>query len=290
MVHCGRRRHTLAQSPALCYDDGMLRRLSVLVVWCSASIAAADPEEAPVPCKVPAAGASITLQFRPEASVADLAMWIHGALCKNVVIDAAVPKAGFGATLLNPRKLTPKQALQLVVDAIEATGLVVVQKPDTIIVKLGPNTPRPCGGVPAGSAGAPSEGPASPETEAEAEALALALASGIRAIDETHYEVKQSLVDKMLVNPIAVAKRMRIVPAMINGKPAGLKLYAIRPSSAFARLGFRNGDTMVALNKHRLDAASEALEAYSLIRDAKKIEVELVRRGKPVTLVFTIAP
>jgi hypothetical protein len=276
----------------------MVRWLSVLVVSCWASIAVAGPGDAPILCKAPPASAGITLQFRPETSVTDFAAWITATLCKNVVFDAAVPKSGLGATLLSPRRLTPKQALQLVVDAIESTGLVVVQKPDTIIIKLGPNTPRSCTAVatgsPSGPSGgpspAPSEAPPPPEPDADDDSLALALASGIKPIDDTHFEIKQSLVDKVLINPIAAAKGVRVVPAMKNGKPEGLKLYAIRPSSVFGRLGFANGDTMVAVNKHRFDTSDDALEIYTQLREAKRIDVDLVRRGKPMTLVFTITP
>jgi hypothetical protein len=272
----------------------MLRRLSVLVVSCWASIAVAGPGDAPVLCKAPPASASITLQFRPETSIPDFAAWITATLCKNVVIDAAVPRSGLGATLLSPRKLTPRQALQLVVDAIEATGLVVVQKPDTIIIKLGPNTPRTCVAVANGSQpgppAAPSDAPKPPEVDPEDDSLALAVAGGIKVIDDTHYEIRQSLVEKVLLNPMAVAKGARVVPSMKNGKPDGFKLYAIRPSSVFARLGFANGDTLTAVNKHRLDSADDALEVYTQLRDTKRIEVELVRRGKPLTLVFTITP
>ena len=47
---------------------------------------------------------------------------------------------------------------------------------------------------------------------------------------------------------------------MKNGKPDGLKLYAIRPSSVFARLNFANGDTVHAINGHELTSADKALE------------------------------
>ncbi|TMQ20542.1 MAG: hypothetical protein E6J91_03790 [Deltaproteobacteria bacterium] len=275
----------------------MLCRLSVLAVSCWASIAVAGPGDAPVVCKAPPASASITLQFRPETSITDLATWITATLCKNVVFDAAVPKSGLGATLLSPKKLTPKQALQLVVDAIEATGLVVVQKPDTIIIKLGPSTPRACSGVASAPQAGPSSGPSGgppeptpPEPEPDDDSLALAMASGIRQIDETHYELKHSLVEKVLLNPMAMAKGARVVPSMKNGKPDGVKLYAIRPSSGFARLGLANGDTVVSVNKLRLDSADQALEIYTQLREAKRIDVEVVRRGKSLTLVYTIVP
>jgi general secretion pathway protein C len=92
----------------------------------------------------------------------------------------------------------------------------------------------------------------------------------------------------VLADPMTVAKGVRVVPSMTNGKPAGFKLYAIRPSSLFAKLGFTNGDTLEKINGLALDSADKALEVYTKVRDAAKLDVEIVRRGKPVTLTFAI--
>jgi len=112
--------------------------------------------------------------------------------------------------------------------------------------------------------------------------------SGIKKIDDNNYEIDKSLVEKVLLNPMAVAKGARVVPSMKNGKPDGFKLYAIRPSSAFARLGLANGDTLQSINGFELTSADKALEVYTKLREATSLEVEVTRRGKPVTLKYSI--
>lgn len=112
--------------------------------------------------------------------------------------------------------------------------------------------------------------------------------SGIKKLDDTSYEIDKSLVDKVLLNPMAVAKGARVVPSMKNGKPDGFKLYAIRPTSAFAKLGLSNGDTLNAINGFQLDSAEKALEVYAKLREATSLELEVTRRGKPVTLKYSI--
>jgi general secretion pathway protein C len=111
---------------------------------------------------------------------------------------------------------------------------------------------------------------------------------GIKKIDDNNYEIDKSLVEKVLLNPMAVAKGARVVPSMKNGKPDGFKLYAIRPSSAFARLGLANGDTLQSINGFELTSADKALEVYTKLREATSLEVEVTRRGKPVTLKYSI--
>ena len=120
------------------------------------------------------------------------------------------------------------------------------------------------------------------------DAIDAVLSAGIRKIDDTHYEVSASLIDTVLANPMAVAKTTRVVPSMKNGKPDGFKLYAIRQASLWARLGFANGDTIQAINGLALDSADKALEAYTALREAKRLEIDLVRRGAPLRLFITI--
>ena len=71
------------------------------------------------------------------------------------------------------------------------------------------------------------------------------------------------------------------MPAVKNGKPDGFKLYAIRPSSVYAKLGLTNGDTLQAINGFELTTADKALEVYTKLREATSLEVEVTRRGKP---------
>jgi general secretion pathway protein C len=126
------------------------------------------------------------------------------------------------------------------------------------------------------------------EAPADGDDLQASIDSGIKKIDDTTYEIDKSLVDKVLANPMGVAKGARVVPAVQNGKPNGFKLYAIRPSSVYAKLGLTNGDTLSAINGMELTTADKALEVYTKLREATSLEVEIQRRGKPMTLKYSI--
>jgi general secretion pathway protein C len=124
--------------------------------------------------------------------------------------------------------------------------------------------------------------------EGEGDELQAAIDSGIKKIDDNNYEIDKGLVEKILANPMGVAKGARVVPAVQNGKPNGFKLYAIRPSSVYAKIGLTNGDTLSAINGMELTTADKALEVYTKLREATSLEVEITRRGKPMTLKYTI--
>jgi general secretion pathway protein C len=130
--------------------------------------------------------------------------------------------------------------------------------------------------------------PAPAEGSGSGDDLQASIDSGIKKIDDTTYEIDKGLVEKVLVNPMAVAKGARVVPAMKNGKPEGFKLYAIRPTSVYAKLGLTNGDTLTSINGFELTSADKALEVYTKLREATSLELEVTRRGKPVTLKYTI--
>jgi S1-C subfamily serine protease len=115
-----------------------------------------------------------------------------------------------------------------------------------------------------------------------------AVIAGITKIDDFHYAITRKAVDDTFANPTLVAKGARVIPSVKNGKADGFKLYAIRPSSIFAKLGFANGDTIHRVNGNDLSSMDKALEVYTKLKDSKKLIFEITRRGKPVTLELTI--
>jgi len=142
--------------------------------------------------------------------------------------------------------------------------------------------------VPIPTPSPPSIDPLNPYSPDPSDPVDSALLDTIRKLDDTHYEVPRTTVDRVLQNPMAMTKGVRVVPAMRNGRPEGMKLYAIRPSSLWAALGFRNGDTLRAINGVELTDVNKALDAYTTLRDATRFEIDLLRRGAPEVLVITI--
>ncbi len=70
----------------------------------------------------------------------------------------------------------------------------------------------------------------------------------IKKIDDFNYELPKSTIERALANPMDFAKGARVVPGMSMGRVEGMKLYAIRPNSIYAALGFDNGDLLRTVN------------------------------------------
>lgn len=118
--------------------------------------------------------------------------------------------------------------------------------------------------------------------------LAQSVAAGVKKIDDTNYEISRGLVDKVLSNPMAVAKGARVVPSVKDGKANGFKLYAIRPGSVYAQIGLANGDTIHAINGFDLTSPDKALEVYTKVKEATSLTVAVTRRGKEMVINYTI--
>jgi type II secretory pathway component PulC len=267
--------------------------VGLLVIVTMAGVARAD--EPMYLCHAPAAGTKISVQFKPDTSIRDLVTWALGFTCKNIVLSSEAERAAPHVTIMAPNPVTPKQALALFVDALETAGLVVTIKADSILIKPGASLPKHCPDV--GASSSSSSAPSSPAASGgelapypgdDKDDLQKAIDAGVRTIDPTHYELARTLVETILANPMAIAKGVRVAPAVTNGKADGFKLYAIRPSSIFAKLGLMNGDTLKKINGSVLDTADRAVEVYVKIRDATKLEVEVLRRGKTMTLTYVI--
>lgn len=146
----------------------------------------------------------------------------------------------------------------------------------------------------------PNQPPPKPATPppAVAEAAAPAPAAGantdeldrgIKQVSDTKYTVNRSLVDKLLQNQGELMRSARVVPHEENGRVVGVKLYGIRKSSLFGKLGLQNGDMLRTINGFDMGSPDSALEAYAKLRSASNLSVALVRRGNAVTMDYNIA-
>jgi hypothetical protein len=115
------------------------------------------------------------------------------------------------------------------------------------------------------------------------------LERGIRCVEQ-RCDVQGAIADKTarwLRDGRHAASFARIQPVL--DRVDGVKLYAIRPGSLFARIGFRNGDIVLAVDGLSLRAARirETLESVSARR---RHSVAIERDGVSVPLEITIVP
>lgn len=193
------------------------------------------------------------------------------------------------ATIINTE--SQKQGLYLVGDSIPgASGKILAIKYKHVDFENSGRVERLslAGITPPPPAPAPTNVAAAPPANDNRDEMEQMVDSGIKKLDDTTYEISKDLIAKVTENPMAFMKGARVVPALKNGKPEGIKLYAIRPNSPYSKLGLQNGDTLSSVNGFELTSVDKGLEIYTKLREATALELEVTRRGKPVTLKYSI--
>ena len=133
----------------------------------------------------------------------------------------------------------------------------------------------------AGGAGAapgeppPSRGPAKIPQD---------IADKIQKISDTEFQVDRSVVDKVLENQAELMRSARIIPETKDGQVVGVRLFGIRPDTLLGSLGIQNGDRLETINGFSMSSPEKALEAYTRLRAADGLKLQVNRRGQPVTV------
>ncbi len=81
---------------------------------------------------------------------------------------------------------------------------------------------------------------------------------------------------------------VRVVPERKDGNIIGVRLFGVRPNSLLQLIGLQNGDRLDAINGFALGTPAQALSAYAQLRAARRVALDIERRGQPVTLAYRI--
>jgi len=106
--------------------------------------------------------------------------------------------------------------------------------------------------------------------------------------DATHYTITRKGVEAALGNLSSLSRSMRIVPEVKNGKPNGFRVFAIKPGSLLARVGFQNGDLLQSVNGNDISTAEKAMGTYAKLRSAGQVHAALLRENKPIAIDIKI--
>ena len=151
----------------------------------------------------------------------------------------------------------------------------------------------PEGGTPEGTGPTSSRHPAAPARHASSrkpvrDTFEQALDQGIRKLSEHRYEIKRSTLDLALGNLGLLARSVRVVPEVRDGKPLGFRLSAMTTDGPIAKLGLRNDDVLVSINGFDLTTAERVLDAYSKFKTASHLVLGLVQEGREIVQEYTI--
>ncbi len=167
----------------------------------------------------------------------------------------------------NPKEESPSVWL--------ASGALLCQ------VLLFPRAPVASASAAEGAGGAP---PAEPGPSRGPAKIPQDIADKIKKISDTEFQVDRSVVDKVLENQAELMRSARIIPETKDGQVVGVRLFGIRPDTLLGSLGIQNGDRLETINGFSMSSPEKALEAYTRLRAADGLKLQVNRRGQPVTV------
>ena len=103
------------------------------------------------------------------------------------------------------------------------------------------------------------------------------------------YSMKKSDVKKYTSNLTDVLKQARMQPNMVpGGRIEGFRFDWIQPNSIFEKLGFKVGDIIKGVDGEPINDPRKAMEAYRAFKNADRLKLDIIRKGQPDTIEYSI--
>jgi type II secretion system protein C len=111
----------------------------------------------------------------------------------------------------------------------------------------------------------------------------------VKQVAPNHWEAPAGMRENVLGRLNEVAMEGRWLPFFENGKIAGFKLAQTIPNSAFDKIGLKSGDVIKSVNGFDISSPDKMLDVFTKLKDARDINVDILRGGsKKTSLNYTI--
>lgn len=199
-----------------------------------------------------------------SAPLGEVVKAISEATCKTFIVKEELKSRKL--TLLAPTELAPAALLDTLRKALSVNGLELLEKDGVwSITQAAALTP-----------------------EKEEPSIAPVSMPGVEKTGDLSVVIERKLIDAAFADPGELATMARVIPEMKDGEFQGFKLYGMRPTSLLGALGFKNGDTLQSINGKKIGSIEDATEMIPAIATQSDFQVEIIRRGAPITLSIQI--
>ena len=110
----------------------------------------------------------------------------------------------------------------------------------------------------------------------------------VNRISENSFEIDKTDFNNALSNMGPILTQARVVPYFANGKIGGYKIFNIKPTGIFAKLGLKNGDIIKSINGNSLSSPEKALQMFQYLKTEDSFEIVIKRYGRDRTLSYSL--
>ncbi len=109
----------------------------------------------------------------------------------------------------------------------------------------------------------------------------------ITATDDHHITAPRATIEQVATSPSTYGQGVRV---MRSSRPAGVRIYFVRPTSVLYALGLRSMDTVTVVNGVTVDDPGKLAEVYEQVKSAATLRIEIERRGTTEVIEITQTP
>ena len=110
----------------------------------------------------------------------------------------------------------------------------------------------------------------------------------ISSVSDTEKNIDRGLVDYLMENKQLLMQSGRILPNIVNDAISGFKVYGIRKTSLWGKIGVQNGDIVNSVNGISFTGPESAWQAFSKLSGTDHLTVNISRRGSEMNLDLNI--
>ena len=110
----------------------------------------------------------------------------------------------------------------------------------------------------------------------------------VTRIGENTFSMDEAGLNQLTGNFNQFMTQVRLIPYFEGNKNSAYRLAAIRPRTAFEKLGFAGGDVIQAINGVDLTSPERMFTIFQNLKDEKRVAVNVLRQGKKTTLTYEI--
>ena len=114
------------------------------------------------------------------------------------------------------------------------------------------------------------------------------LNKSIKDISSNEKDIDRELIEYLVDNKHMLMQSGRVLPNVEGDTINGFKVYGIRKTSLWGKLGIHNGDVVLSVNDQPMDGPDKAYEAFANLSGSDTMSVQVLRHGKPQAFTYNI--
>jgi len=114
--------------------------------------------------------------------------------------------------------------------------------------------------------------------------------AGIHRISPQETTITRAALDQILGELDTSLGATRGLAETRQGREIGFHLVGVEPGAVMSALGFEEDDVVVSVGGYEMTTPDRVLEAYTLLRSATLIPIEVERRGTRQPLTIRVVP